>query len=131
MLKALTGLLIAGAAAIAFASPAAAAPSCNDGTGYIIAGPFANNLLEYYFKSSDFCDGAYDITAINWVYGQNYVWFNGEDGSVDGVYISSETATVTVTDGTYTDTFDILVVPCFTYDADHDGQPDVLADCHY
>jgi hypothetical protein len=124
MLKALTSLLIAGAAAMAIASPAAAAPVCNDGDGIIYAGPFQNSFVGYNFDTSQYCDGAYDITEIDWPYGSSFVSFSGSSGFVDGVYLSPETAVVTVTDGINTDTFSILVTPCYDDDWPYDDECD-------
>ena len=118
MLKALTSLLIAAAATLAFASPAAASPTCAGGHAHILSGPFSNSFLDYTFNTGDWCDAPYSIVSIDWPYGQSFVSFAGEIGYVDGVYHSAETATVTVTDGINTDEFDIIVVPCFDENED-------------
>jgi hypothetical protein len=114
MLKALTSLLIAGAAALAIASPAAAAPDCHD--DHIDLDPiyFTGSYQSYDFDTSQFCDSSYTITSIEWVLGSYYVNFSGSYGFVDGIYSGPETAVVTVTDGVDTDTFSIEIEPHFT-----------------
>ena len=110
MLKALTSLLIAGAVALAVASPAAAAPVCNDDTVVAIAfSPFA----AWGGDTSEFCDDSYSIVSVDWSVGWYYASFNGSSFYLDGVYYSQEWATITVTDGVDTDTFTLTVTPCY------------------
>lgn len=111
MLKALAGLLIAGAVALAIASPAAAAPVCHDDNVIAYGGsPFA----AYAVYPSDFCDGSYDIVSVDWSVGSNFVYWTGTSSVLlDGLYYSSETAVITVTDGTDTDQFTLVVTPCY------------------
>jgi hypothetical protein len=122
MLNALTSLLIAAGAAMAIASPAAAAPNCTDGQDIVYAGPFHGSFVSYNFDTSQFCDTSYTITAIDWPYGSNYVSFSGSYGYVDGIYLSPEIAVVTVTDGTDTDTFEIEITPCYDDDWPYDDE---------
>lgn len=60
MLKALTSLLIAGAAALAIASPAAADPICTDGYIYTTDGGVAKVDIDQY------CDGNYYVVDTSW-----------------------------------------------------------------
>ena len=112
MLKALTGLVIAGAAALAIASPAAAAPVCTDGSvdAYGSHGSFASTAV----YASDFCTGDnLTITNVNW-WPSWYLSYNGDNVFIDGIYYSSETFLITVTDGVDTASFYVTVNPHFS-----------------
>jgi hypothetical protein len=101
MLKALTGLLIAGAAALAIASPAAAAPVCGDGN---IQAPGGIAYVEL----DQYCDSAYyDVTAVDYAAGGMYpgtAWYTTGTGLVIDV-AAPEELQITVYDY-YTDAYD-------------------------
>lgn len=104
MLKALTGLLIAGAAALAIASPASAAPVCGDGDIYTSGGGVA------YVELDQYCDSAYyEVTAVDYAPGGMYpgtAWYPTGTGLViDGFMSYPEPLQITVWDY-YTDTYD-------------------------
>jgi hypothetical protein len=112
MLKALTGLIIAGAAALAIASPAAAAPVCTDGAvdAYGSYGSFASAGVD----ADQFCtgDNLQILSITNWP--SFYVTNYGTYASIDGIYYSQEIVLVTVTDGTDTASYYLTINPHFS-----------------
>jgi hypothetical protein len=107
MLKALTGLLIAGAASLAIASPAAATPVCTDGVPEEIWGPGEDGYVAY-FDVNDYCTGdQLEIYTIDW---SGYWYDYGHYGVIDSIY-SPVNILVTVYDGSGFDTFYLIVDP--------------------
>lgn len=113
MLKALTGLAMAVAATLAIASPAAAAPICNDGSDWAYSPNPAPGVVDYLLYSENFCDAHYDFVSIDWSRGSWNVYYNTGFATLLDIYLSSETAVVTVTDGTDTAEFTVTVYPCY------------------
>lgn len=113
MLKALTGLLLAGAAALAVASPAAAGTvTCTDGPPNEIWGPGYDGY-SVYFNINDYCtsDSSLQILSIAW---PSTAWYSydGQNVTLDTVW-GPENIEVTVWDGTEWgfDTFYVEVNP--------------------
>lgn len=116
MLKAIMGLAIAGAAALAIASPAAAAPICNDASDWAVSGQPPIVVVDYGLDTANFCDAAYNIVSIDWSLGSSNVGYYGDGRSYTtlyNIYGGYETAVVTVTDGTDTDEFTLTVYACY------------------
>jgi hypothetical protein len=112
MFKALSSLVIAGAGALAIASPASAAPVCSDGgaDAYGSWGSFASTAI----YASDYCTGDnLTITNVNW-WPSGYLSYNGDNVFIDGIYYSQETFLITVTDGVDTASFYVTVTPHFS-----------------
>lgn len=109
MLKALTGLLIAGAAALAIASPASAAVVCTDGEATNISQQYPPPYWHIvYFDAADYCtaDGPLEIVSIDW----SSSWHSGSSGGMDGIS-GPENILVTVWDGTDYDDFYLAINP--------------------
>lgn len=113
MIKALASTALAAAAAFIIASPAAAAPICNDASDWAYAGTPAPGVVDYSLDTANFCDAAYEIVSINWSLGPWNVYQGYSTATLLNMYLGSETAVVTVTDGTDTDEFTVTVYPCY------------------
>jgi len=110
MLKALTGLLVAGAAALAIASPAAAAPTCSDGSVESYKGPNDPYGVAY-IDAYAFCSAQpYSLEVVSVSTGAYSYWYGADSIVVSDLYTTSpEEVLVTVTDGSGSTSFTVTV----------------------